>query len=244
VIKLPFCPQCGKDVPPDKKFCTQCGAPLQPPVTPESSGTADTGPGPSRTLPPKGIIAGAAIVVAIIAFAAFGYPVLTSSGIFGAAGSVSGFSGPGTPAATPAAASYVEVITLNTPPGTIPPLTTTIPATMPPVTTATTKPINTEEPEYLICSSDMAPCNNTCTNFRTSISNCGSCGHACAAGQFCLNGNCVQNCTAGQTSCMDGCYNLATDPKHCGTCTNSCPKGLLCEDSTCRAPATPMLVPV
>jgi hypothetical protein len=54
----------------------------------------------------------------------------------------------------------------------------------------------------------------------------------------------MQNCTAGQTSCMDGCYNLATDPKHCGTCTNSCPKGLLCEDSTCRAPATPMLVPV
>jgi hypothetical protein len=86
-------------------------------------------------------------------------------------------------------------------------------------------------------------CDNTCADLRTDSKNCGFCGTVCPGGKFCLNGQCMQTCSSGQTSCPDGCFNLQSHARHCGSCLNSCPLGLICYNGQCTAPATPMIVP-
>jgi hypothetical protein len=53
------------------------------------------------------------------------------------------------------------------------------------------------------CSSGYGNCDsirtNGCETSLTTTSNCGSCGHACASGQGCTNGNCVSNAPSWQT---------------------------------------------
>lgn len=74
--------------------------------------------------------------------------------------------------------------------------------------------------------------------------NCGTCGHACEAGQFCANGTCL--CPPGTTRCGDECVDTAKDPMNCGACGYACPGGFamrpgqpstggpLCDDGECK----------
>lgn len=248
MILLPFCPQCGRDTTPEKKFCRHCGASLVPPEIPQEFPAESRGPVPAapaaRHLPPipKRVILAAAGIVILLLAAAVAYPLLTGSGTL-PAGKRSATPVPTlTPAGLPTTGqhSWVVVVTeeMTPEPLKMPQTTLTVAAT------STTKPINTPDDDYLTCAADEAPCKGNCTSFKTDSSNCGSCGRACATGEFCSNGNCMKACTAGKTSCPDGCYDLKTDPRHCGTCTNSCQLGLICADYTCRSPATPMPVPM
>lgn len=69
-------------------------------------------------------------------------------------------------------------------------------------------------------------------NTATDPKNCGTCGHACAPGQFCLSDGlnppkCA--CDPGQAMCGDAenpwCADLQNDKVNCGTCGHQCPGG-------------------
>lgn len=99
-----------------------------------------------------------------------------------------------------------------------------------------------------------------CEDLKTSITNCGFCGHSCGTGEVCCNGTCVNtlaagyNCTqcgcargmtcqngscecpAGSTNCNGTCTNLASDLFNCGSCGNACPDlgNTLCVNGKCQ----------
>ena len=77
-------------------------------------------------------------------------------------------------------------------------------------------------------------CGTSCTNLNGDIANCGSCGHACASGEFCGGGACLP---CGSV-CGGACVDLVTDGKNCGSCGHSCAPGESCKGSACVACAT------
>ena len=65
-------------------------------------------------------------------------------------------------------------------------------------------------------------CSDGCeTDERTDPKNCGACGHACAAGQDCVQGTCL--CPPGTTRCGNRCVDVDIDPRNCGECGHRCP---------------------
>lgn len=84
---------------------------------------------------------------------------------------------------------------------------------------------------YLSCG------DGSCKYVKIDPANCGACGNACAAGQFCVNGICSNSCPAGSTDCQnDGtCDNPSIDPRNCGGCGTSCPNQTdLCVNGVCQ----------
>jgi formylglycine-generating enzyme required for sulfatase activity len=80
------------------------------------------------------------------------------------------------------------------------------------------------------CCADDLTCGDTTSDFF----NCGTCGHACSAGQVCDSGNCQATCTtAGLTACSGSCVNLQTNANDCGTCNNACDFGQSCVAGSC-----------
>ncbi len=88
---------------------------------------------------------------------------------------------------------------------------------------------------------DGSAANGCEANLNTSVTSCGACGHACAAGQSCVAGACVTPCAAGQTACGGACANLQSDSNNCGACGHVCAAGGLCCNGTCRNPVTQTL---
>jgi hypothetical protein len=92
-------------------------------------------------------------------------------------------------------------------------------------------------------------CGAGCSNLQTDSANCGACGHACAAGNVCLNGVCSPSVDCQRASdssacrlpsgvqgecCGGSCVDIETDSENCTGCHLACPMG-----STCRAIAGP-----
>src|SRR4051812_23750019 len=63
------------------------------------------------------------------------------------------------------------------------------------------------------CTGGKQECSGACVDVQSSAENCGTCGHACAAGQACAGGVCATACPAGQQLCGDKCVSLDTDSK-------------------------------
>lgn len=64
---------------------------------------------------------------------------------------------------------------------------------------------------------------------------CGTCGRACAVGQFCGRGACGSTCGGGGLyECGGRCRDLTSDDANCGVCGNRCPIGQRCADWMCR----------
>ena len=70
-------------------------------------------------------------------------------------------------------------------------------------------------------------CNGACVSTSNDMSNCGSCGRACAPQDAnsiasCAGGQCTQTCKPGFTACGSACVDLATDTRNCGQCGRGC----------------------
>ena len=76
-----------------------------------------------------------------------------------------------------------------------------------------------------------------CANTATDNSNCGTCGHACAAGEVCSGGACAITCagiaTCTPTGAAPYCANTQTDRADCGTCGHACGTGEICTAGAC-----------
>jgi hypothetical protein len=81
-----------------------------------------------------------------------------------------------------------------------------------------------------VCLPDCYKCNGGCVE---TVSNCGACGHACAAGQVCFQGACAPDCGAGFSNCAGSCYDLANDRVHCGACDHGCGRNETCVGNAC-----------
>jgi hypothetical protein len=77
---------------------------------------------------------------------------------------------------------------------------------------------------------DGMPANGCETDTSTSLSHCGACGAACAAGPnqraSCAAGRCALSCAPGFADCdgmaANGCEASLSSPSHCGTCGRVC----------------------
>ncbi len=79
----------------------------------------------------------------------------------------------------------------------------------------------------------------SCKDVLTDPAHCGSCSHACTAGQICAQGSCMAaavKCTAPQTLCSGACVDLSA-PANCGACGKACATGQSCNAGVCACPA-------
>jgi hypothetical protein len=73
------------------------------------------------------------------------------------------------------------------------------------------------------CAAGQSTCGGACVDTRSSAVHCGACGNACAPGNLCVNGACMQSCPGMQTLCNGNlCVSTSTDRAHCGGCGNVC----------------------
>ncbi len=80
---------------------------------------------------------------------------------------------------------------------------------------------------------NLTRCPVGCVDLKSSLSNCGSCGHACMADETCSNGTCV--CANGGMRCSGSCSVLETDNANCGACGNPCPPASTCTTTVTSA---------
>ncbi len=72
-------------------------------------------------------------------------------------------------------------------------------------------------------------CGASCSDLRGDIANCGACGNACAADQFCGNGAC-QGCSQ---VCAGQCTDFDSDHANCGACGTACLGSETCTAGAC-----------
>ena len=70
-------------------------------------------------------------------------------------------------------------------------------------------------------------------NCVDSFHNCGACGHACASGEKCTQGQCLPACRAGESDCNGSCYDLSSDRTNCGGCGVTCARNQICVNNAC-----------
>jgi hypothetical protein len=78
------------------------------------------------------------------------------------------------------------------------------------------------------------PGTGPCTNTQTDEANCGGCGDACRADQYCNAGNC--DCTFGLSDCGGACVDTNTSHAHCGGCDSACRADQVCTAGDCDCP--------
>ncbi len=82
------------------------------------------------------------------------------------------------------------------------------------------------------CGLGFTDCGGACVDLQSDHANCGECGQACGAEQFCAEGMCVDICEDPLRPCRGACVNFDTDERNCGSCGIVCRSGL-CVDGEC-----------
>lgn len=73
------------------------------------------------------------------------------------------------------------------------------------------------------CPTGQTRCGGTCVDLTSNATNCGACGHVCAAGTACTASVCgAVSCSMPQVMCADGCHDLSMDMNNCGACGRIC----------------------
>ncbi|MEI8257622.1 MAG: hypothetical protein WCJ30_18255 [Deltaproteobacteria bacterium] len=91
-------------------------------------------------------------------------------------------------------------------------------------------------------SARLALCGAACTNTSYDPANCGSCGHACPAGQACVGSACSTfamvdgGCAPPSVQCGPACTDIRSDNAHCGGCSTACTADRTCVLGMCLAP--------
>jgi hypothetical protein len=95
------------------------------------------------------------------------------------------------------------------------------------------------------CQSGFADCDQKggCESSLNSVTSCGQCGIACAAGQVCDQGKCAASCPATKQQCGSSCVDTQSDVEHCGGCDAACqtvPNALsVCSFAACGLACNP-----
>lgn len=83
-----------------------------------------------------------------------------------------------------------------------------------------------------LCPAGAQDCGAGCISL-SDAANCGGCGIACAAGQFCSQGLCGAGCAVGETACGASCFDFSGDALNCGGCGIVCAAGTTCSAGVC-----------
>jgi hypothetical protein len=82
-------------------------------------------------------------------------------------------------------------------------------------------------------------CSGVCVDIFNDANNCGFCGNACAATDFCGSGFCQSLCPPGTSACNGACVDIFNDANNCGGCGLSCAPGDSCQGGTCQMACPP-----
>jgi hypothetical protein len=72
------------------------------------------------------------------------------------------------------------------------------------------------------CGAGETLCGTECVDLDSDVSNCGTCGNACAEGEVCSRGTCSSDCEPGLINCSGSCVDTSMDAENCGECGNAC----------------------
>ena len=88
------------------------------------------------------------------------------------------------------------------------------------------------------CDNGFTKCSdNLCYDTQNFHDNCGACGTACTAQEWCNAGKC---CTLGKLACNGTCVDVKSDPNNCGACGKVCSGGTpYCAAGVCTAGCSP-----
>jgi phospholipase C len=84
-----------------------------------------------------------------------------------------------------------------------------------------------------VCKDGLVACGDACVDLAVDPGHCGSCGHACSAGDVCSVGACAGDCLAGLTDCNGRCVDENADHGNCGACRHACASGQVCVAGNC-----------
>ena len=82
------------------------------------------------------------------------------------------------------------------------------------------------------CGGGEVFCAGVCASLQYDDDNCGACGNACGAGQYCKLGKCA--CFGGKLACGGSCIEPTKDPQNCGACGNVCVGTGKCTGGNCE----------
>lgn len=88
-------------------------------------------------------------------------------------------------------------------------------------------------PDDCVCGIGTTKCGTSCVDLNADHENCGMCGNACAADEFCNLGMCDLICTPPVVLCNGQCVDFSSDDNNCGGCNMPCTAAAQCIDSTC-----------
>ncbi len=83
------------------------------------------------------------------------------------------------------------------------------------------------------CSGSEECCDGICVDRGFDANNCGTCGHACADGEICEDGEC--HCGDGNTDCGDQCVDTRSNHDNCGACGQMCTGCEVCVAGQCTS---------
>ena len=94
----------------------------------------------------------------------------------------------------------------------------------------------THDPEVPVCPAPaLLTCADACRDPLVDRDNCGACGVSCAAGDFCVEGSCKDECGGRAPNACDGlCVDLRQHPDHCGSCDTACAAVQFCVNGSCE----------